>query len=199
MGLELEYKEGQTPLSEEEMEGLLIKTITTHGELDEFEQINIQKAVEWTLTKKFKPKQVLSEEFVRDLHKRMLKDVWKWAGDFRLTEKNIGIKFYQVPTALKQLNDDCLFWIENKSYNEDEIAILYKYKLVSIHCFSDGNGRHSRLMADIIISNIFNKDYYSWGGNANLVKSGEQRSNYLKAIKAADKGEINSLIEFAKS
>ena len=116
-----------------------------------------------------------------------------------MTEKNIGIKFYQVPTALKQLNDDCLFWIENKTYNEDEIAIWYKYKLVSIHCFSNGNGRHSRLMADIIISNIFNKGYYSWGGNASLVKSGEQRSNYLKAIRAADKGEINPLIEFAKS
>lgn len=199
MGLELEYNDGQTPLNEEELDGLLIKTITTHGELDEFEQINIQKAIEWTLTKKFKPKQVLSEEFVRDLHKRMLKEVWKWAGDFRLTEKNIGIKFYQVSTALKQLNDDCLFWIDDKTYNEDEIAIWYKYRLVSIHCFSNGNGRHSRLMADIIISNIFNKDYYSWGGNANLVKSGEQRSNYLKAIRAADKGDINPLIEFAKS
>lgn len=199
MGLELEYKDGQTPLSEEEKDGLLIKTITTHGELDEFEQINIQKAIEWTLTKKFTPEQVLSEEFVRDLHKRMLKDVWKGAGDFRLTEKNIGIKFHQVPTALKQLNDDCLFWIENKTYTEDEIAIWYKYKLVSIHCFSNGNGRHSRLMADIIISNIFNKNYYSWGGNANFVKSGDQRSNYLKAIRAADKGEINPLIEFAKS
>lgn len=199
MGLELEYKDGQTPLSEEEKEGLLIKTITTHGELDEFEQINIQKAIEWTLTKKFKPEQVLTEKFVRDLHKRMLKEVWKWAGDFRLTEKNIGIKFFQVPTALKQLNDDCLFWIENKTFTEDEIAIWYKYKLVSIHCFSNGNGRHSRLMADIIISNVFNKNYYSWGGNANLVNSGEQRSNYLKAIRAADKGDINPLINFAKS
>ena len=151
------------------------------------------------IDEKFKPKQVLSEEFVRDLHKRMLKDVWKWAGDFRLTEKNIGIKFYQVPTALKQLNDNCLFWIENKTYSEDEIAIWYKYKLVSIHCFSNGNGRHSRLMADTIISNIFNKNYYSWGGNENLVKSGEQRSNYLKAIREADKGIIQPLVEFAKS
>lgn len=199
MGLDLDYKDGQTPLSEEEKEGLLIKTITTHGELDEFEQINIQKAMEWTLTRRFKPKQILSEKFVRDLHARMLKDVWKWAGDFRLSEKNIGTKSYQIPTALKQLNDDCLFWIENKIFNEDEIAILYKHKLVSIHCFSNGNGRHSRLMADIIISSIFNKAHYTWGGNTNLVKNNEQRSNYLKAIKMADKGDINSLIEFAKS
>ena len=114
MGLELEYKDGQTPLSEDEQDGLLIDAITTHGELDEFEQMNIQKAMEWALTRKFKKEYILSERFVKELHKQMLKDVWKWAGEFRLTEKNIGIKFYQIPTALKQLNDNCLFWIENK-------------------------------------------------------------------------------------
>ena len=96
MGLELEYKDGQTPLSEEEQDGLLIDSITTHGELDEFEQMNIQKAMEWALTKKFKKEYIFSVEFVKELHKRMLKDVWKWAGEFRLTEKNIGIKFYQA-------------------------------------------------------------------------------------------------------
>ncbi len=96
MGLELEYKDGQTPLSEEAQDGLLIDSITTHGELDEFEQMNIQKAMEWSLTRKFKKEYILSERFVKELHKRMLKDVWKWAGEFRLTEKNIGIKFYQA-------------------------------------------------------------------------------------------------------
>ena len=199
MGLELEYKDGQTPLSEEEQDGLLIDSVTTHGELDEFEQMNIQKAMEWVLMKKFKKEYILSEEFVRELHKRMLKDVWKWAGDFRLTEKNIGIEFYKISTALKQLNDDCLFWIGNKTFTEEEIAIWYKYKLVSIHCFSNGNGRHSRLMADIIMKNIFNRDYFSWGYHTDLVKSGEQRSIYLAAIKKADSGDIQPLIKFANS
>lgn len=130
MGLELEYKDGQTPLSEEEQDGLLIDSITTHGELDEFEQMNIQKAMEWSLTRKFKKEYILSERFVKELHKRMLKDVWKWAGEFRLTEKNIGIKFYRVPTALKQLNDNCLFWIENKTFTDEEIAIWYNTKMI---------------------------------------------------------------------
>ena len=83
MGLKLEYKDGQTPLTEEEKEGLLIKSITTHGELDEFEQLNIEKAIEWTITKKFKKEYILSEEFVKELHYKMFNDVWAWAGKFR--------------------------------------------------------------------------------------------------------------------
>ena len=104
MGLDLKYNEGQTPLNEEEMEGLLIKTITTHGELDEFEQMNIEKAIEWTLTKKFKMKGIISEDFVKELHKRMFGDVWEWAGRFRMSEKNLGIKYHLISTSLKQLN-----------------------------------------------------------------------------------------------
>lgn len=199
MGLEIEYNDGQTPLSEEEMDGLLIDTITTHGELDEFEQMNIEKAIEWTLSKKFKPEYILSEEFVRELHKRMFKDVWSWAGDFRMSEKNIGIKFHLIGTTLKQLNDDCLFWVNNKTYSEDEIAIRYKHRIVNIHCFANGNGRHSRLIADVIRKQIFNLDYFNWGSHSNLVKTGEQRAKYLEAIRQADKENIQPLIDFAKS
>lgn len=199
MGLTINHKDGQTPLSEEEMEGLLIDTITTHAELDEFEQMNIEKAIEWTLTRKFKPEYIFSEKFVRELHKRMFEEVWSWAGNFRLSEKNIGIKFHLIRTALKQLNDDCLFWLNNKTYNENEIAIRYKHQLVNIHCFANGNGRHSRLMADVIHKQIFNFNYFNWGSHSNLVKAGEQRTKYLKAIREADNANIQPLIDFANS
>ncbi len=198
MGLELQYEDGQTPLNEEEKEGLLIKTITTHGELDEFEQINIEKAIEWTLSRKFKKENILTEQFVKQLHKKMFDDVWAWAGKFRTSEKNLGIKHHLIGTSLKQLNDDCLFWINNKTYSEEEIAIRYKHQIVNIHCFANGNGRHSRLMADIIMSHIFKKPVFSWS-RANLVKKGEERSSYLNAIRQADKGNLQSLIQFAKS
>lgn len=198
MGLKIEYIDGQTPLNDEEKEGLLIKTITTHGDLNEFEQQNIEKAIEWTLTKKFKKEQILSEEFVCQLHHRMYSDVWAWAGKFRTSEKNIGIKAYLIGPSLKQLNDDCLHWINHKTYSEEEIAILYKHKIVAIHCFANGNGRHSRLMADVIMSQIFNKGVFTWS-RANLIKKGEERSNYLNALHAADKGNIKPLIDFAKS
>jgi Fic-DOC domain mobile mystery protein B len=198
MGLEINYNDGQTPLSEEEMEGLLIDTITTQGELDEFEQRNIEKAIEWTLTKKFKAENILTEEFVREIHKQMFDDVWSWAGDFRLSEKNLGIKFHLIGTTLRQLNDDCLFWIKDKTFSEDEISIRYKHRIVNIHCFANGNGRHSRLIADLIHKKVFNQDYFTWGSHANLVKAGEQRANYLKAIREADLGNIQPLIDFAK-
>src|ERR1019366_1532439 len=110
MGIDFAYGDGQTPLDEEEKEGLLIPTITTRGELDEFEQLNIQKAVEWTLRRKFKKENVLTEEFIKDLHKRMLGEVWRWAGTFRNSNKNIGIDRFQIGTELKKLLDDTKYW-----------------------------------------------------------------------------------------
>ena len=96
MGLELHYKDGQTPLDQEEKEGLKIKSITTQGELDEFEQFNIEKAVEWTIRTKLKPENILSEKFIKDLHTRMYGDVWKWAGEFRRTEKTLGSRGHKL-------------------------------------------------------------------------------------------------------
>ena len=87
MGLEIHYNEGQTPLGEEEKDGLKIKTITTQGELDEFEQLNIEKAIEWTIHTNLKPERILTEKFIKDLHKKMYGDVWKWAGEFRKSNK----------------------------------------------------------------------------------------------------------------
>lgn len=198
MGLTIEYIDGQTPLSEEEKEGLLISSITTREELDEFEQLNIEKAIQWTFGKKFKAEQLFSEKFIRDLHKRMYGDVWKWAGDFRNSEKNIGIKSYLIPTQLKQLLDDAVFWNQNNTYNSQELAIRFKHRLVSIHCFANGNGRHSRLMGDLIMEKLYNSKFFSWG-STNLVKATEARSNYIKAVREADNHNINPLIAFANS
>lgn len=198
MGLELDYKDGETPLDEDEKEGLLIKTIATRGELDEFEQQNIEQAVLWSLNRSFKPEAVFTEEFIQGLHKRMYGDVWAWAGDFRQTNKNIGVDKWQISIELRYLLDDTKFWYANNTYNPDELTIRFKHRLVSIHCFTNGNGRHSRLMADIIIEKIFNKPVYSWGATS-LVKEGNTRAAYLSAIKTADQGDIEPLIKFARS
>ena len=198
MGLEFDYKDGQTPLDEEEKEGLKIKSITTQGELDEFEQLNIEKAVEWTIHTKLKPENILTEKFIRNLHKKMYCDVWKWAGQFRRTEKNIGILWTKIGIELKNLLDDTKYWIENKTYSSEEIAIRFKHRIVSIHCFPNGNGRHSRMMADIIMESIFGGEIFTWH-QSNMVKANQKRKQYIEALKEADNGIIKPLIEFAKN
>ena len=198
MGLNLKYTEGQTPLDESETEGLKIKSITTQGELDEFEQLNIEKAVEWTIRVKLKPEKILTEKFIKDLHKRMYGDVWKWAGEFRKTDKNIGISWTQIGIELKTLIDDAKYWIENKTYSPEEIAIRFKHRIVAIHCFPNGNGRHSRIMADVIMESVFGKEIFSWH-ESNMVKADKTRKAYIAALREADNGNIKALIRFAKN
>src|SRR6478735_5790326 len=190
MGLKLEYIPGQTPLDENEIEGLLISTIATYEELNEFEQQNIEQAILWTLTRTFKQPKILTEEFIKEVHKRMYSEVWKWAGEFRKTNKNIGIEPFKIGPELKYLLDDVNYWINNKTYTPDEIALRFKHRLVSIHCFPNGNGRHSRLMADILIEKAFKLPVFSWGASI-LSMQNNSRTEYLKAVKAADKGDIN--------
>jgi len=198
MGLAINYIDGQTPLSEEEKDGLKIPSITTREELDEFEQLNVEKAIQWTFGKKIKAEELLSEKFIKDLHKRMYGEVWKWAGSFRNSEKNIGIKSYLIPVQLKQLLDDAQFWFQNNTFPPVEIAIRFKHELVSIHCFPNGNGRHSRLMADLIMEKLFGEQFLSWG-SSNLVNVTDKRKDYISALKLADKRQIEPLISFAKS
>ncbi|MEO6978634.1 MAG: mobile mystery protein B [Mucilaginibacter sp.] len=198
MGIDFNYTEGQTPLDEDEKEGLLISTITTHGELDEFEQLNIQKVMEWTIARRFKAERILTEAFIKELHKKMFGDTWAWAGKFRNTNKNIGVNHFQVSIGLRNLLDEVKFWIDRSTYSPNEIAIRFKHRIVSIHCFPNGNGRHSRLLADVVIEHIFKEPVYSWG-SANLVAAGDARKIYLTSLRDADKGDFSPLIEFARS
>ena len=198
MGLDLQYGYGQTPLDEEEKEGLKIKSITTQGELDEFEQLNIEKALEWTIHTNLKPERILAEKFVKDLHKKMFDDVWNWAGEFRKSNKNMGIEWTQIGVELKNLIDDTKYWIESNTFSPEEISIRFKHRIVAIHCFPNGNGRHSRMMADIIMESIFAKEMFSWH-QSNMVKADDTRKEYISALRKADNGDIKPLIEFAKN
>jgi len=198
MGLNIDYIYGQTPLTEEELEGLLIKTISTRGELDEFEQQNIETAIEWSLKQKYGFGKVLSTDFITDVHRRMYNRVWKWAGSFRDSNKNIGVDKFLIPQGLKLLLDDCAYWIETSTFPNDEIAIRFKHRLVQIHPFPNGNGRHSRLCADILVSHSFGLPVFTWG-RFSLTAPGEQRQRYLDALHVADAGDIEPLIDFARS
>jgi len=198
MGINLIYNDGQTPLDEDEKEGLLIKSISTKGELNEFEQQNIEDAIQWSLTRKFKPDQILTETFIQALHKRMYGRVWSWAGEYRKTNKNIGVDKLEIPINLRSLINDAKYWLEHNVYEPDEFAIRFKHRLVSIHCFPNGNGRHSRMIADLIIEKIHKVSVFSWGGTS-LSEDTDIRTQYLKAIRKADKGDFDLLFKFARS
>lgn len=199
MGLDLQFDYGQTPLDPEEIEGLKIHSITTKAELDEHEQQNIEDAMVWLLGLKAPTKKIISEKFIIELHKRMYKNIWKWAGKFRTSEKNIGVRSYMIATDLKILLDDALFWIANETYPADEIAIRFKHRLVAIHCFPNGNGRHSRIMADVILEKIYKQHRFSWGLNQVGKKQEEIRTEYINTIRQADHHDIVPLLNFAKS
>ncbi len=197
MGLVLEYTAHQTALDEDEKEGLLIKSITTRQELDEFEQQNIERAIDWTLRKRFRVSKILSEKFICKLHKKMFDQTWKWAGEFRRTNKNIGVDKYRIGTELGILLSDCKYWIENKVFPQDEIAIRLKHRIVKIHPFTNGNGRHSRLLADIIVQHVFDRPVFTWGSQK-IDTTDRLRSTYLQALFQADDEDFKPLIEFAR-
>jgi Fic-DOC domain mobile mystery protein B len=192
--MKLEYPDSATPLEPEEIEGLRLRHITTRGELDRWEQENIQDALDW-LARRRKTGSILSEAFLCQLHKKMFGKVWTWAGTFRRTNKNIGVEWPYVPVELKMLTDDVSYWMDNKTFQPEEIAYRFHHRLVWIHLFPNGNGRHSRMITDLLLTEVFERKAFSWGGES-LNDAGKLRTQYIEALKAADKNDYSLLKEF---
>lgn len=186
-----ETDDNSTPLTEEEKQQLKAKWITTRAELNELETKGIAEAEIWLLTNK---KDILTETFIKTLHKKMFGNIWKWAGNFRTTERNIGVAPYDIQPKLRMLLDDIKFWIVSETYSKKEIAIRFHHRLVQIHPFPNGNGRISRIMADLIMRK-FNLQALNWGFG-DLTEISVLRSKYIKALQEADKGNYEPLISF---
>jgi Fic-DOC domain mobile mystery protein B len=188
--------DGNTPLSPEELADL-IPNLATKEELNEWERENILRGREWAVGDRTSPWDMVSDEYVRKLHKKMFDETWTWAGDYRHTEKNIGVSVHEIRERLMALFGDTRYWIENGTHLTDEIAVRFHHRLVFIHPFPNGNGRHARLIVDIIAMKL-GRPAFTWG-SVNLVKEGEARTTYLEAIRAADDGDIQPLLNFARS
>ncbi len=141
--------EGATPIDADEERDLLPGHITIQRELNEWESQNIQKATVWGLSRK--RGNLLTPGFVRDLHRRMFDETWAWAGEFRRSDKNIGVAWEQVPMEIRKLMDDARYWLAGSTFSVEEAAVRVHYRMVSIHPFANGNGRHARLFADILL------------------------------------------------
>lgn len=175
-----DYPEGATPIDEDEKEGLLIPHISTREELNEWEQRNITDAYSWLDNSR--RKDFLSENFIRTLHENMLGKVWAWAGEYRQTDKNIGVNWAQIPIYFRQLLDDVRYWIDNETYSPDEIATRFHHRLVQIHLFPNGNGRHARVMTDVLLEKMLDQEPFSWG-SGNLIKDGDVRVTYIRVLR----------------
>jgi Fic-DOC domain mobile mystery protein B len=189
-----EEPDDATPLTAEERRELIPAHIAYRRELNEAEQENIARAQDWALNR---GRDLVSEKFILELHGQMLGEVWRWAGKFRTSERNLGIAFYEIPVALRQLLDDTKAWIEFKTYPPDDIAVRFHHRLVQIHAFPNGNGRHARLMADLLVMKL-GGERFSWG-SANLKDAGAVRKRYIGALKAADNHDVGPLMAFARS
>lgn len=196
----IEQDDGSTPLTNDELQQLKIKYITTQGELNEYEQLNINEALRWLVFQKITPQKIMNFTFVKKLHKQMFGNVWIWAGEFRKTEKNISVDQLFISTQLKNLLEDTLTQIHYQSYQPREIAARFHHRLVWIHPFVNGNGRHARVMTDLLLQAMGQKSF-SWGqhGLTQYKDHNQNRKEYINALCEADKGNMESLIKFVDS
>lgn len=185
--------DANTPLDASEREGLLATWVTIRRELNEAEQANIADALRWLSRRRT---EVLDKVFLRALHKRMFGDVWRWAGHYRRTGRNIGIEPYRIPGEVAAAVGDARYWVEAETYPADKIAVRFSHKLVFIHSFPNGNGRFSRLVGDLLVQQLGQRPF-TWG-RANLSGSGDVRATYVAALRAADAHDIAPLLRFAR-
>lgn len=194
--MNFDYPEGATPLDPDEAEGLLLSHITNRSELDRWEQDNIAETEAWAFRRK--QKDLLSEKFACTLHKRMFGNVWRWSGEFRKSGKNIGVEWWSIGSELRNLLADVATWMEFNSYPPDEIAARFHHRLVSIHLFANGNGRHARLMTDLLLVQILRQPRFTWGQES-LTKVGNCRQRYIEVLRGADRHDYLPLLEFVRS
>ena len=194
--MKLSFQPGATPLDPDEAAGLIPSSVSTMAELNEFEQANILSAQEWVLRQR--TADLLSDAFIRKLHQRMLGEVWKWAGTYRTSNKSIGVEWPQIRGDLQKLCADARFWMERQIYGWDELGARFHHRLVLIHPFANGNGRHARLLTDALLIR-HGQPLFSWGASKSLGNPVEVRARYIAALQDADQKRFGPLIAFVRA
>jgi Fic-DOC domain mobile mystery protein B len=195
VGLKLEYPEGATPLSPEDLEGLVPSHITTRAQLNEWESVNVGKGEQWAFATR--QKEILSIDFMWTLHKQMFGDTWQWAGKRRIRETIPGIAPEAIEGETKNLCENVKVQLKDKQWGIDEIAARFHHLLVAIHPFPNGNGRFARTMTDLVLVHS-NAQAFTWGAG-DLINNGEVRSRYIAALRRADAKDYGPLFNFVRS
>ena len=195
MGLTLEYPDGATPLSHEDLLALIPSHITTQGQLNEWEFVNVGKGERWAFARR--QENILSIGFMWSLHKQMFGDTWKWAGATRIRETIPGVAPETIEVETKKLCENVKVQLEHKSWAIDEIAARFHHLLVKIHPFPNGNGRFSRTMTDLLLVRN-NADRFTWG-EGDLISDSEVRKRYISGLRSADEKNYGPLFAFVRS
>jgi Fic-DOC domain mobile mystery protein B len=193
--MDLAHATGATPLDADEAQGLIPTHIDTMGQLNEWEQSNILHAEGWLFARK--RSDILTEAFVRRLHREMFSETWQWAGKYRTTQKNLGVPAHSIVVSVINTCDRARYWVEQNAYPLSESAVRLHHRMVAIHPFPNGNGRHTRMLADAFL-HVHDAPRLTWG-RSSLHHDGETRAAYLHALREADMGRFASLIAFASN
>jgi Fic-DOC domain mobile mystery protein B len=194
---------GETPLTDQDLQGLKLPFVKTRAQLSAVEGPNIVSGKEWALrSRKSRVPNMLTVEYLRELHRRMFNDVWDWAGQIRLTELQNAFAA-SVPDIRPQLSilyaDAAEYWLTDKRMTPEEFAVRLHRRVVKIHPFRNGNGRHSRLLADLVLSKHFGIEPFTWGGSAQLGTGDPHRQPYLEGLKSADRGDYGPLMKLCRA
>jgi Fic-DOC domain mobile mystery protein B len=188
---------GNTPIDDDEAADLIPGHLRTRSELNAWEQVNISEAVSWLQGKRLRPVDILELKFLLELHRRMFGRTWAWAGKQRSSGKSIGVPKDQIAEGLRNLTADTRYWIERRTFGLDELAARFHHRLVVIHAFPNGNGRHARLATDLLLESL-GAEPFTWG-SADLDQESTARSRYLQALRDADNGSYESLLGFVRT
>lgn len=186
--------DGATPLDRDELAGCKFKNLSTRGQLDELEQANITQGMRWLALRR--GRDVLSSEFIRTLHRKLFGEVWSWAGEYRRRDKNIGVEAFQIGVQLQRLLENAQYWLEHEVYAPMEAGVRFHHRLVQIHPFANGNGRHARIAADTFLKVHYEHAPIQWASGRDLEADNARRVAYIAALRRADAGNFTALLQF---
>lgn len=191
MAIEFEYALGATPLDAEDAAALIDSHVTTRGQVDELEFENVAAGMRWAYGRK--SDNVLTAEFMLELHKRMFADTWKWAGKVRTKETlPVGVAPDRIRPDIAELCANVAAQLQDVAWSVEEIAARFHHRLVWIHPFTNGNGRFCRVIADVMLIQK-DREPFAWGQY--LGRKGEERERYIAALQAADKKDYGPLLQ----
>jgi Fic-DOC domain mobile mystery protein B len=190
--MKFEYPPGATPIDPDEAAGLIPKHLTLQREVNEYEEANILEAVEWLFARR--RGDPLDDRFIHAVHTRMFDHTWEWAGQARRSDKNLGVPWTEIAARLRQMLDDVRAQIQYRAYAPVEIAARYHHRLVSVHVFPNGNGRHARIMSDLLLFQLAGQRF-EWG-RGSLTAASDLRTRYIATLQAADGGDYGPLLRF---